>query len=568
MASGLPSIASLKPVLQFIAVPAVLVVLIVLTGGQWPKPVLYGIALLLGVWLAASALRSPELIVACTLFYLPFSTTYAIGIAPGINGTNILLLMGLVACLIQAMSRQQKLLDWLPGTRLVLFFGFYTALSGITVMTQPGGWRYLIHGEILNYKGWLDQFVFYCVLASTIRDRDMAKRMLIYMVIGAMVLAVYTIPEMLEKAGRSSIEKSRLEGPHQQTNNFGGFVAYTLMPVVAIFITYIRDWRAWLLTPSILLAAKLLLATFSRGAYLAMALGGFIAAYFRGKGFLTFWVTIGIVGLIMFPQFIPGSISARMASLIEAGESTSVSTEEKLDKSSQHRLILWRAAGLMIQEDPVFGKGYKAFQMLKSEYTEHDVHESDPHNMYLFIAAQMGLPAMFMFVWIMLLMFHYGRQAARQRQDRFVRAIGIGAAGASACYGVICMFGSRAVNLEFSAYFWTLFVIMQVLHADKSLAVKPGRRMRVRNVDAFTDSDHEPDGADSSRGVPDGALQDQARPGHRWRTGRRRGRRAGSGGRGHQRRIRGTGNQPVRRRQNAFRALKTRYPSSYSESNE
>jgi len=76
-------------------------------------------------------------------------------------------------------------------------------------------------------------------------------------------------------------------------------------------------------------------------------------------------------------------------------------TEDKLDKSSEVRLVMWRAAGRMILENPFLGKGFKAFPKLKEDYTEQFVEESDPHSMYLYLGSQMGLPSIILFLLIM-----------------------------------------------------------------------------------------------------------------------------------------------------------------------
>jgi O-antigen ligase len=482
MVHGLPDWDSLKPVLIFLTIPAFMAFGITISGGHWPMPLLYGAAILMGLYVAASAFHGVELVLACTLFYLPFSTTYVIPLAPGVNGTNMLILLGLFASILRAVDRRQGWLAWPPGTSLVFFFAVLSTISGFTVTLLPGGYAYLMYSEILNYKAWIDQFLLYFIALSCIRDTATAKRMVVYMAIGTIVLVLYSVPEMLEKMGRSTIEKSRIEGPHRQSNNFGGFVAYTLLPLVAIFMAYIKDIRAWLITPYFLVAAKVLISTFSRGAYLAMALGGFLAAYYKGRGFLIFWATLVICFLLVFPSVIPQAVIVRLQSITENTASTA--SPEKLDKSSENRLILWRAAGKMILEDPVFGKGFKAFPRLKAEYTEQDVLESDPHNMYLYIGSQMGLPALSLFLLILAYSFHLGRVLSRNREDRFIRAIGIGGAASSACYAVICVFGSRAVNLEFSAYFWTYLVAMQVIR-QQLLQAEKGMKSKKQRTNAF-----------------------------------------------------------------------------------
>lgn len=488
--SGFPRLEGLKPVLMFLSIPAVLVLALTATGGGWPSFILYPIALMLGLIVAISAFKGVELVLACMIIYLPFSKILVVPLAPGVNGTNMLILLGLFAALLRAAEMRKSLANWPPGTSLVLIFGFLTSLSAITVTFLPGGRTFFIYNELLSYKAWVDQFIFYFIALMCIRDVETAKRCFVYMMIGSVLVVLYTVPEMLEKMGRSTIEKSRLEGPHMQSNNFGGFVAYTVLPLVAVFIIYIRDLRAWLLTPYFLLTAKVLISTFSRGAYVAIVIGGFMAGWFKGRMFLMSWGAFALCFFLVFPSLIPDSITARMGSLTSE-ESSSATTEDKLDKSSSTRLIMWRAAAIMISEDPVWGKGFKGFQYLKKDYTEEFVAESDPHSMYLYIGSQMGLPALSLFLLILGYSFYLGRLHSQNNTDRFIKSIGIGGAAATACYAIVCVFGSRAVSLNFTAYFWTMLVIMQVLKQKKTemeKAIEKPKRQRTNAFNQHTDS--------------------------------------------------------------------------------
>lgn len=483
--SGWPAIEGLKPVLAFLILPAILVMAITVTGGNWPSSILYPIAMVLGLIVAISALSGVELVLACLIIYLPFSKVFVVPLAPGVNGTNMLVLLGLFAAMLRASALRQKWDDWPPGTALIVAFGILTSLSAITITFLPGGRTYFIYNELLSYKAWVDQFIFYFILLICIRDVESAKRCVVYMLIGSVLVVLYSVPEMLEKMGRSTIEKSRIEGPLLQSNNFGGFVAYTVLPLMAIFLIYIKDLRAWLLTPYFLLTAKVLISTFSRGAYLAMAIGAFMAGWYKGRGFLALWTSILLCFVLVFPSLIPDSIVVRMGSVTNSDASSSAPEEEKLDKSSSTRLVMWRAGAQMILEDPVWGKGFKGFPYLKEDYTEFPVSESDPHSMYLYIGSQMGLPSLALFMIILGYSFNLGRMHAANENDRFIKAIGIGGASATACYAVVCIFGSRAVSLNFTAYFWTMLVVMQVLKqkgAEVEAALKP-RRIRTH---AFT----------------------------------------------------------------------------------
>jgi len=476
--SGWPSLEELKPVLLFLLLPG-LVAIGVILGGGLPKPVLYLSGLVIGLVVAFSTFRTVEITVACIILYLPFAKSYVIPVLPGLNGTNMLILLGLGTAFLRASREKNKFVSWPPGSQYVIAFGIYTALSAVTIVLQPGG-SSVLKAEILSFKSWLDQFIIYLILAACIRDKAGAKRALVYMMIGSMCVVIHTIPEMFDKMGRSSIEKSRLMGPQLQANNFGGFLAYTLLPLLAFFMVYIKDVRAWLLTPYFLLAIKILITTFSRGAYLGMAAGGLLAGYYRGKGFLISIGTLAVVFVLIFPQIIPDSITARMGNLI-GGDSATLSApeEENLDKSSSTRIDMWKGAVKMMAESPLLGKGFKSFPLLKDQYVEGEHEEDDPHSMFMYLGSQMGIPAMLLFVFLIIHLISLGRFHSRNKHDQFIRAAGIGGAAAAVCFGVINIFGSRAIALNFTIYFWTYILILQVLRNAANEAdtpvVKQGR---------------------------------------------------------------------------------------------
>ena len=61
-----------------------------------------------------------------------------------------------------------------------------------------------------------------------IRDGAMARRMVIYMLIGLLGVLAMGVMEMLDKMGLSSIEKSRVGGPQLQPNDYGAFLVYSI----------------------------------------------------------------------------------------------------------------------------------------------------------------------------------------------------------------------------------------------------------------------------------------------------------------------------------------------------
>ena len=119
----------------------------------------------------------------------------------------------------------------------------------------------------------------------------------------------------------------------------------------------------------------------------------------------------------------------------------------------------------MTLESPIFGKGFKMFPQLKNQYTEIFVHESDNHNMYLYISSQMGIPALITFLLIFYRMYQMSKRVAKAAPDGFGQVIGLGGVSTVVSVGVVNIFGSRMVGIEVCGYVWIyLAIIIHLFH--------------------------------------------------------------------------------------------------------
>ncbi|MEM7378859.1 MAG: O-antigen ligase family protein, partial [Pseudomonadota bacterium] len=447
-------------ILRFLVVPGIFMGAIVLLQIPMPRLVLYGIA---GAILGSIILRAreqPEIILAVSLLYLPFAKLYAVSIAPLVNGTNIFIALCLFFAWKSAKESGTPFLPAIKGRNLVLAWWILSCGSIATLVFTPGALSWVIGNELSQATAWMAQAGFYVAVIGLVRTPGQAKRMAIYSMIGTLLVVGLGAKEWVEKRGASSIEKARVGGTFEQPNDFGGFLAFTTLPIAALLLFNLTKVRYWVLAPYLLLTAKVLIATFSRGAYVALAAGGGLLTYFRGKRFLVLAAVLGIGTLAAFPSLIPQSIMARLNQTTDTGQ------QGQLDRSSEIRFILWEAAGNMIAESPILGKGFKAFPYLKAQYTREQVKEGDPHSMYFYVAAQMGLPAFFIFLSMKAMFMWMGWQIYRRSEQRFERILGASAASMVLCLALINVFGSRMVNLEFTAYFYAYLVIMQVLYTN------------------------------------------------------------------------------------------------------
>ena len=448
--------APLKSTLKFIAIPAVLLASILIFDLRMSPLVLYGVAAIIAVALFFRCFKDPEWLLAIFITYSPMARQLPAVIVPVLNGTNVLLLMLLFAWFIQASREQRPFFRPLPHTKLVMVWMVLSCFSAVTTVINTGGFSFLLDVVGLEFKAWLDQFLLFFIFVNLIRDGTMARRLVVYMMLGSLVNLTLGFQEMLDKQGLSTIEKSRVLGPQLQPNDFGAFLVYTMGPFLGLLLTYLFNWRSLIVLPYLAVMAKVLVATFSRGAYLGLVAAGLLATYMKDVRVLLLAAVVGGLGFAIFPQFLPESVMARMSQT----QTTDLDTTPELDQSSQTRLVLWKAAIAMSLESPIFGKGFKMFPKLKSQYTEVPVRESDNHNMYLYISSQMGIPALITFLLIFYRMYQISKRVAQAAPDGFGKAIGLGGVATAAGVGAVNMFGSRMVGIEVCGYVWIYLAII------------------------------------------------------------------------------------------------------------
>jgi O-antigen ligase len=330
-----------------------------------------------------------------------------------------------------------------------------TTFSGVTSILTFG-LDFLLESQLREFKSWIEQFILFFAFLNLIRDGNMARRVVVYMMLGVLVVMLLGAREWLDKQGLDSIEKSRVFGPQLQPNDFGAFLVYNSAPFVALFVVFVTKIRTWaMLLPFFAGLAKLVLVTFSRGAYVGMVLAGLAAGYLRGKLFLIGWGIMAAALFVAMPELIPESMLDRMAQTSEA-----TGPHGEMDASSENRLVLWDAALDMTLESPILGKGFKAFSALKSRYTAVPVREADPHNMFLYICSQMGIPALILFLLVLYGMHRLGTALYRGGRDPFTRVIGMGAAAMVIGILAVNMFGTRMVSIDCNGYVWIYLAVL------------------------------------------------------------------------------------------------------------
>ncbi|OZB75205.1 MAG: O-antigen polymerase [Thiomonas sp. 14-64-326] len=458
----------LYSILRLLAVPALFVLSIIVFKLHPGKIGLYGFALIFGLLLLVQLRKGPEPLLALVIIYYPLSKLYPVLIAPGINGTNLLELFLISFWVMHAYKNQRKMFNPLPFTRLVGIWFFLSVISVFTAIyhigLHPFIWNYL-----LSARGFFDQFIIFFLVVNLIQDKNMARRLIVYMMFSAAVIFLYGIHEWWLTRGASSIEKSRLLGPIGQPNEFAAQIIYSLAPLLAYGAYYFPRWKSWRLAPIVLIGLKVLLAAFSRGAYLAFAMELATLSFVKSKKF--FVLVLLVIGTIYFfiPALVPNSMKARVAQTYQDHE-----VDSKIDKSADSRFLLWDAAIEMAKEDPIFGKGFDQFHSLVPSYVPGFYEGStgdatDNQNMFLYAASNMGVPSLITLLLIIGALAFRGWFVYKKSTVDIDRIIGLGAVTLVAGLVAVNMFGTHIIDTSVDVFLWIYIAIVAHLFDPKQL---------------------------------------------------------------------------------------------------
>jgi O-antigen ligase len=169
---------------------------------------------------------------------------------------------------------------------------------------------------------------------------------------------------------------------------------------------------------------------------------------------------------ILVPGLIPQSVATRLSGTTSADAGIyDADVTETLDRSSAHRLVLWRGALRMITERPLQGVGVGQFPQLIGNYTEVPLQEGEPHdahNAFLLLAAEMGLPVLLLLIALHLTFAVMALRLHRRRRTPVDRVLALAFLGSQTGILVSCLLGSRFSDESLIAYFWILSALVVV----------------------------------------------------------------------------------------------------------
>ena len=415
-----------------------------------------------------ASLRRPELPLYVMVAYLPFSKLLSGsfgGAMMALNLTNLLLLIVLASWFTSVFTSGRALIEpHVLHVPVALLVAWAFAIFAVTTARLGGEYAAEYANEL---KRWLDPFIVYVAFFHLVRDKQRWKNLVVILMMGVTMVALMAIHEYLSR-GEASIERMRVGGITQQPNILGAFFVYYMFLFTAFWLERMNQLKSWLLLIPFGLCFRGIMVTFSRGAYLAFAQGCLGLAFFKNK--LLFLLATGAIVFAVFnPWILPPGIQYRLQSTFKSQTELTdpygtAELEEGLDASSANRILIWKGAQQMIQEHPWTGVGLGRFSSQIGQYMQQ-VRWYDAHNAYIITAAEMGIPALILFIVMILVIFWITYVVYTHHPDPFIRATALGFLGGLSGLLMANMFGSRLNTSEASGYFWVLAALMARAYA-------------------------------------------------------------------------------------------------------
>lgn len=228
--------------------------------------------------------------------------------------------------------------------------------------------------------------------------------------------------------------------------NYYTLAALLILPVGYYWVRELRvkSYRLAILGMFLLVSAAVALAS-SRGGFLGLIAGlGFLVWHSKRKArnFALLFVLVAVPMII-----VPRSPLQRLLHP-ETGDKMGTETREKA----------WEAGLKMIEAKPLFGVGLGLFKPLLGQYSgDPDFHQI-AHNSYLEIAAEQGIPALLLFLWLFWETFRamgIARKLTLRSGDKFLYPM---AAGLQ-CGVLACVVGDVFLSAEYLKLFWIVVFI-------------------------------------------------------------------------------------------------------------
>ena len=338
---------------------------------------------------------------------------------PFLNNVLTLVFMALVVAsyILRVIVKREKVFVATPIDLPIILFITVQVIATITSVNPVLSARNLMV-DLLS-------FAFYFVVINTVNTKEKLDKAIKAFIIIALLLSLLGIVQYftLGETNKAWTDrqmnpelKTRVVGTFDNPNVFAEYLEHIIPATLVLFFTMrkrLNKLLAALVGGAMVLC---LIMTFSRAAWL-----GFAAA-------------VLFIFVLKFSKYIPALIAGGIAAvpLLPRVVLTRIMTIGNVrDTSNAYRMNAWEGTLNMIRDFWITGVGfgYWAFKNTFLEYSIGGTLVWHSHNMYLELAAEMGIFGLLTFLWVMFLIFKSVIKFSRTSKDKYLNYMSVALAG-------------------------------------------------------------------------------------------------------------------------------------------
>ncbi len=318
----------------------------------------------------------------------------------------------------------------------------YLAMFGLAVMGIGGSTAPKIHSAWslwMMFQNWL----IFMYVANNVKETRTIL-MVVFMLMTTLVIesffglaqhfaggvlgaGIFGEKESSFFAMRAGVETvSRVGGTLGHPNRLAAYLELLLPLNIALLFSPLKKNFKVVLAGIFCMASLTMLLTYSRGGWIAFGLGALVTSYLclsriTGRKFFS-----GIIIAI--------SVVVILVSTITLSESVRRRLFEEDYGAARARIPLAVVALNVIKHHPILGVGFGQYANASIAYDDSwegitNLFPHPVHNVFLLVAGELGLPALFLFIYIFVLMFYFLYQISKSRDDPLIPFIGMGFLG-------------------------------------------------------------------------------------------------------------------------------------------
>ncbi|MEG6584022.1 O-antigen ligase family protein [Dendrosporobacter sp. 1207_IL3150] len=338
-----------------------------------------------------------------------------------------------------------------------ILIAVFVLISASSVLVSPDR-----NFSFYNYYHLMGRYIFiYYLVINNVHSLGQIKRIIWTVLSSAAVVTLYGFYQYFHGVDISSLEwvdgeqfpdlKVRVFSTLKNPNLLAGFLVMTMAVACGLGCKAVKIKTRMLFFGLFVLLGICLGLTYSRGAWVSVAF------------------VIGVYGILYNKKILWLLLLAPIALVLghDALTDRIMSIFNPTDTSSTLRMALWESTIAMISDKPLLGIGWGAYWLV---YPQYDFFIQDAkttifhaHNMYLNIAAEIGIPGLMVFLAIMYGHIKTALTIFDDTNERWLAGLLLGLVSALIGLAVSGFTDFIMFNIQMSMLFWLFNALIIVV---------------------------------------------------------------------------------------------------------